>query len=91
MKYLILLIFIMGCQLPDIQAGSIPIPLEILAWVGASLALLKALSAFFTFVAKKTANTWDNKVATAFAKLILFLSWLIDAISGNSKPKADLK
>jgi hypothetical protein len=58
---------------------------EIVAWVLATFAFLKGASTFFTFVANKTKNTWDNKVANGFAWFMSACGKIIDQFIGNSR------
>lgn len=58
---------------------------ELIAWVLATLAVLKGASTFLNFVAEKTKNTWDNKVAKGFAWFIGVAGKLIDQLIGNSR------
>ena len=62
------------------------IPIEILGWVMATLALLTTISKFLAFVAVKTANTYDNKVADILSKVLGLAGKLIDTFTANERP-----
>lgn len=59
---------------------------KIVAWVLAVFAVLASLSKFFTFVAAKTKNATDDKLANVFAKVLDGLAKVIDAVTANDKP-----
>lgn len=56
----------------------------IIAWVLATFGLLQAISAFLSFVAEKTKNTTDNKIANYFAKALEVGKKLIDFFTAKS-------
>jgi len=60
---------------------------EVIVWVLAVFAFLKATSSFLDFVSEKTKTNVDNKVALYLGKGLGLLGKLIDFVTANTKPK----
>ena len=99
MRYISLVLFSLTClalyafaqDTPEAASWLAPIlakvPFDLLAWVFASLALLTAISKFLAFVASKTANTVDDKIALWFGKICGWIGKLLDIATANERPK----
>ena len=62
-------------------------PVETILWVLAVLGVLKSISTFLDFLASRTKNTTDDKIAKGFNSVLKIGSWFVDLITANTKPK----